>query len=146
MGVVRAVLAATAAPAYIVTCAVFSVFAARSRRVDYQVLAVGFTIFGCAALYDMRQFLGLIPTTIYYGALFFQPLMFAMAIVLASRFVSAARRIDQFNQELSVKIERARDDLGHALGRQYALELAHARLGERIEAAQLSLARTTAVF
>eukprot|EP01035_Chromulina_nebulosa_P052385 gene52385-71433_t len=55
-----------------------------------------------------------------------------MALTLAAQFVKSLKRIENFNTELIEEVNAAKADLAATLAQQHALELTHARIGERM--------------
>ncbi|MBE1527138.1 hypothetical protein GGC65_001594 [Sphingopyxis sp. OAS728] len=106
---------------------------ARSRRIDHWVLNVSNVLTIAAGAHDNLTFAGLLDDNIYYSPVTSQMLIICMATVLAWRFVSAATRVERFNEELGEKVEVARRETAAALRRQHELELAGSRMAERID-------------
>ncbi|MDR2857209.1 MAG: hypothetical protein LBV50_05110 [Novosphingobium sp.] len=129
---VRAIVLLIPATTFIITCIAFIVFAAISRRAEHLALAACMLFFIGTGIHDTLQFLGVLAGNIYYNALTSQATMIAMAFLLAWRFVAGMKRIEGFNTELAGEITAARSELRQTLERQHALEVANARLGERL--------------
>jgi signal transduction histidine kinase len=95
-----------------------------------------FVLLGClAGLHDLLVFLQIVDSNVYYSAMSSYLLVFGMALVLAGRFVQSLQRIENFNTELVGEVEAARTELASTLAQRHALELAHARIGERVSLA-----------
>ncbi|MGF6757567.1 7TM diverse intracellular signaling domain-containing protein [Paraburkholderia sp. GAS42] len=135
MSATRAVLATAQACSFFATCFAFLAFAWRSGRTDHRILSFCIAIFVAAGAHDLLTFLGIFSDNHYYTALTSQLQTIGMALVLAWRFVANLRGIEQFNDRLTVRIEAARTELESTLQRQHTLEVANARLGERLNLA-----------
>ncbi len=131
----RALWALLPAASFIGSCCLLLWFSWRSREIDQQILSVCMVIFIAVGVHDLLVFVGILNTNIYYAVLTSQALMFSMALALAWRFAQNVRRIAQFNDELRSKVDLAKQELAHTLTRQHALEVANARLGERLNLA-----------
>jgi signal transduction histidine kinase len=95
-----------------------------------------FVLVGCmAGVHDLLVFLQIVDSNVYYSAMTSYLLVFGMALVLAGRFVQSLQRIENFNTELVGEVEAARTELASTLAQRHALELAHARIGERVNLA-----------
>jgi signal transduction histidine kinase len=92
-------------------------------------------IFIAAGIHDLLTVFGVLRDNHYYTAFTSQLLMIGMAFVLAWHFVANVRRIERFNDELTERIDEARADLVTTLQRQHELEVANARLSERLDLA-----------
>lgn len=94
---------------------------------------VPFTALGVAAgLHDLLVFVQWLDSNVYYSAMVSYAVVFGMALVLAGRFVQSLNRIENFNTELQDEVAAARGELATTLAQRHALELAHARIGERV--------------
>lgn len=114
----------------------FVVFAwGRTGRLDQRLLATVGVASWAAGCHDGLVTMGLLRSSTYYATWFEQLDVLAVATVLAWNFVRNQRRIEGFNAELRNNIEQARAELAATLQRQHDLELAHARLGERVNLA-----------
>jgi signal transduction histidine kinase len=95
-----------------------------------------FVLVGCmAGVHDLLVFLQIVDSNVYYSAMTSYLLVLGMALVLAGRFVQSLQRIENFNTELVGEVEAARTELANTLAQRHALELAHARIGERVNLA-----------
>jgi signal transduction histidine kinase len=56
-----------------------------------------------------------------------------MSVVLAYRFATAMRRVEEFNYELRVRVDDATTRLTETLGREHQLALAHSQATARLE-------------
>ncbi|WP_253185551.1 7TM diverse intracellular signaling domain-containing protein [Burkholderia plantarii] len=133
---VRAVIALIPAATFIGCCGAFIVFSLRRPRADRLALSACMLIFIAACLHDILTFLGVLTDNVYYTSIAAQFEMIGMALVLAWRFVTNLRRIEQFNDELTGAVADAKRDLRDTLDREHALQVANARLNERLSLAQ----------
>ncbi|WP_241014539.1 7TM diverse intracellular signaling domain-containing protein [Burkholderia sp. Ac-20379] len=133
---VRAAIALIPALVFIACCSGFVVFAVRRPRGDRLALSGCMLIFIAACLHDILTFLGVLSDNVYYTSIAAQFEMIGMALVLAWRFVTNLRRIEQFNDELTGAVAEARRELRATLDREHALQVTNARLSERLSLAQ----------
>ena len=108
------------------------VHAARHRDSPMRSLTPFMAVSAAAATHDLLAFTQLIDATIYYTAISSYGLLLGMALTLAARFVSSLKRIENFNTKLIEEVNAAKAELAATLAQQHALELAHARIGERV--------------
>ena len=59
-----------------------------------------------------------------------------MSAVRGLRHARSVRRIERFNEELEISVQRARDELAVTLAREHELALAHSRLQDRLDIAR----------
>jgi signal transduction histidine kinase len=121
---------------FLSVCLYFLYLSARSPRADLRILSATIVAFFVAGLHDMAVFFGVLDSNIYYTPLTSQFQMIGMALMLAWHFVTNVRRIERFNIELAENVEAAKCELSAALHQQHKLELANARLGERLNLAR----------
>lgn len=131
----RSLLTTVQAAHYFTTSLIFLVFAWRSGRTDHRILGCCIVVFVIAAVHDLLTFLNILGDNLYFAALTSQALMIGMALVLGWHFVANLRRIEHFNEQLTDTVEATRLELTRTLQRQYELEIANARLGERLNLA-----------
>ncbi|PQV49756.1 hypothetical protein B0G83_10644 [Paraburkholderia sp. BL21I4N1] len=134
-GTTRAFLVIAHSVNFFTTCLVFIVFAWRHGRTDQRILSFCIAAFVAAGLHDMLTFFGILETNIYFTAPVAQVQMITMALVLAWNFVANLRRIERFNDDLNIRVDQARTELTVNLRRQHDLEVANARLNERLNLA-----------
>lgn len=131
----RALWALIPMAGFIVSCGLLLWFSWRSREIEQQILTVCMVIFIAVGVHDLLVFVGILNTNIYYAVFTSQALMLSMALALAWRFAQNVRKIEQFNDELRSRVDLATQELAHTLTRQHTLEVANARLGERLNLA-----------
>ncbi len=124
--VVAIVVSTLASGAYVV-------YACLVRTRHLFALAPFMLVGGLAGLHDLLVFLQILDSNVYYSAMTSYVLVFGMALVLAGRFVQSLKRIENFNTELVEEVAAARAELASTLAQRHALELAHARIGERVK-------------
>ncbi len=88
-----------------------------------------------ALAHDLLVFLRIVDSNFYLVTYTETLSTFGIALGLAWTFVSSTRRIENFNEEMRRSVADARAELAALLARQHELELAHARVGERISLA-----------
>ncbi|MHA6822424.1 7TM diverse intracellular signaling domain-containing protein [Ralstonia pseudosolanacearum] len=132
----RALSSTALALHYFATSLVFMVFAWRSGRSEHRILGACVTVFVVAGIHDLLTFLTILKDNIYYTALTSQLLMIGMALVLGRHFVENLRRMEGFNEDLTRSVNAAKSELTRTLQRQHELEIANARLGERLNLAR----------
>jgi signal transduction histidine kinase len=106
--------------------------ALRTPRLDYWVVAVCLVIPATSALLVIAQNMGwgfVPPLLSQASVLTFAGIFFA----LANRFVSASRRIENFNVELQHEVAVATQRLGETLKREHELALAKSHADERLQ-------------
>lgn len=132
----RGLLAILPALLFMCSCVLFLYFAWRSRRTDMRVMSLCIVVFIVAGVHDLLTFLLVLKDNVYYTALTSQLQMVGMAVVLCWRFVTSLRRIERFNDELTITVAAAKEELAATLSYQHKLEVSNARLGERLSLAQ----------
>ncbi|MCJ0762080.1 sensor histidine kinase [Variovorax terrae] len=132
----RALLMVLSAAIVWTVCIMFMVTGWRSRQTDQRILAVCVSTFVITSAHDVLTFLRVLDSNIYYTSMTAHILMVGMALVLAWRFVNSLRRIEGFNLELQASVDAARSELASTLRRQHTLEVANARLSERVNLAR----------
>ncbi|MBJ9679482.1 sensor histidine kinase [Burkholderia gladioli] len=133
---VRAAIALLPALTFIGCCSAFIVFSLRRPRADRLALSGCMLVFVLACIHDLLTFLGVLGDNVYYTSIAAQFEMIGMALVLAWRFVTNLRRIEQFNHELTSAVAEAKRELRDTLDREHALQVTNARLNERLSLAQ----------
>ncbi|WP_087691618.1 ATP-binding protein [Pandoraea sp. PE-S2R-1] len=131
----RAIWAVVPGVTYLASCILLFALTWRERQLEQRVVSLCALTFVIAGTHDFLVFFGVLASNVYYTAQTSQVLMIGMAVVLARRFAENARRIAQFNDELRVRVDDARDELALTLNRQHELEVANARLAERLNLA-----------
>ncbi|WP_436300423.1 ATP-binding protein [Variovorax paradoxus] len=111
------------------------IHALRHRRSPMRSLAPFMALSAATGAHDLLVFTQVIDSNIYYTTMSSYGLLLGMALTQAARFVQSLRRIENFNTELIEEVNAAKAELGVTLAQQHALELAHARIGERVNLA-----------
>ena len=131
----RAIWAIVPGVTYLASCVLLFVLTWLERRLEQRIVSLCALTFVVAGTHDFLVYFGVLASNVYYTTQTSQVLMIGMAIVLARRFAQNASRIAQFNDELRVRIESAREELALTLNRQHELEVVNARLAERLNLA-----------
>lgn len=131
----RALWAIVPGVTYLASCVLLFILTWRERRLEQRIVSTCALTFVVAGTHDFLVYFGVLASNVYYTTQTSQVLMIGMAIVLAKRFAENSRRIAQFNDELRVGIDNAREELAHTLNRQHELEVVNARLAERLDLA-----------
>lgn len=111
------------------------VHAWRHRGSPMRSLAPFMAVSGLTGAHDLLVFTQVIDSNLYYTTMSSYVLLLGMALTQAGRFVQSLRRIENFNTELIQEVNAAKDELAATLSQRHALELAHARIGERVNLA-----------
>lgn len=111
------------------------VHAVRHRNSPMRSLAPFMALSAVTGAHDLLVFTQVIDSNIYYTTMSSYGLLLGMALTQAARFVQSLKRIENFNTELIEEVNAAKAELAATLAQQHALELAHARIGERVNLA-----------
>ncbi|WP_418145714.1 ATP-binding protein [Variovorax paradoxus] len=111
------------------------IHALRHCRSPMRSLAPFMALSAATGAHDLLVFTQVIDSNIYYTTMSSYGLLLGMALTQAARFVQSLRRIENFNTELIEEVNTAKAELAATLAQQHALELAHARIGERVNLA-----------
>lgn len=111
----------------------FIVRAWRNGNADERILAACLLIPLLTSGHDFLVFFGAIHGGTYLLALTSPLTMIGLGSVLAHRFATAMRRIENFNSELRGEVEVATRQLGETLAREHQLALANTRASERLQ-------------
>ncbi|MDQ0569216.1 signal transduction histidine kinase [Variovorax paradoxus] len=111
------------------------VHAVRHRSSPMRSLAPFMALSAVTGAHDLLVFTQVIDSNIYYTTMSSYGLLLGMALTQAARFVQSLERIENFNTELIEEVNAAKAELAATLAQQHALELAHARIGERVNLA-----------
>ncbi|WPH12417.1 sensor histidine kinase [Variovorax paradoxus] len=111
------------------------IHALRHRHSPMRSLAPFMALSAATGAHDLLVFTQVIDSNIYYTTMSSYGLLLGMALTQAGRFVQSLKRIENFNTELIEEVNAAKAELGVTLAQQHALELAHARIGERVNLA-----------
>ncbi|PLC06895.1 histidine kinase [Variovorax sp. RO1] len=106
--------------------------ALRYRGSPMRSLAPFMAVSALTGAHDLLVFTQVIDSNIYYTTMSSYVLLLGMALTQAGRFVQSLKRIENFNTELIEEVNAAKAELAATLAQQHALELAHARIGERV--------------
>jgi len=111
------------------------IHALRHRHSPMRSLAPFMALSAATGAHDLLVFTQVIDSNIYYTTMSSYGLLLGMALTQAGRFVQSLKRIENFNTELIEEVNAAKAELAVTLAQQHALELAHARIGERVNLA-----------
>lgn len=100
-----------------------------------RLLAPFMAVSAVAGAHDLLVFTQVVDSNVYYTTISSYLLLLGMALTQAGRFVRSLKRIENFNTELIGEVNAAKAELAATLAQQHALELAHARIGERVNLA-----------
>lgn len=109
--------------------------ALRHRASPMRSLAPFMAVSAATAGHDLLVFMQVIDSNVYYTTMSSYLLLLGMALTQAGRFVGSLRRIENFNTELVEEVNAAKAELTATLAQRHALELAHARVAERVNLA-----------
>ncbi|MDM0085073.1 7TM diverse intracellular signaling domain-containing protein [Variovorax sp. J31P179] len=104
----------------------------RTRERAVVLLAPFMAVSVVAAGHDLLAYTQVIDSNVYYAAMSSYALLLGMALIQAGHFVTNLQRIENFNTELIEEVNAAKAELATTLAQRHALELAHARHGERV--------------
>ena len=130
------IIVLTVSALFYLNCLQCTVHAVRSRDREQMLLAACLVIFLAAALHDLLLILKLIDGGRTYIPYTSVAVLIGMSAVLGLRHARSVRRIERFNQELEISVERARAELATTLAREHELALANSRLQDRLEIAR----------
>ncbi|MGJ7504286.1 ATP-binding protein [Variovorax sp. ZT5P49] len=108
------------------------VHALRHRNSPMRSLAPFMAVSALTDAHDLLVFTQVIDSNTYYTTMSSYILLLGMALTLAAQFVKSLKRIENFNTELIEEVNAAKAELAGTLAQQHALELTHARIGERV--------------
>ena len=108
------------------------VYGWRHRGSPVRSIAPFMAISAVTGAHDLLVFTQVIDSNVYYTNMSSYVLLLGMALTQAARFAQSLRRIENFNTELIEEVNAAKAELAATLAQQHALELAHARIGERV--------------
>ncbi|MGH8147624.1 MAG: ATP-binding protein [Rhodanobacteraceae bacterium] len=133
LGVWRFYLAPIDIVLYFAVPVVFIVYAARQRQPDMLFLALCLLLPLLANVHDVLRFFEVIRDRAYIASLTAPFTLVGMSVVLAYRFATAMRRVEDFNFQLRARVDSATARLSATLGREHALALANAQIGARLD-------------
>jgi signal transduction histidine kinase len=109
------------------------VLAWKDRRIEPRVLSAVALLNVLAALHDILTLQRIVfLSNDYYADVMAFANTIGIAAVLAWRYARSLDRIEHFNVELQRDVDAARSELADSLQRQHAVEMTHARIGERL--------------
>ncbi|WP_347558610.1 ATP-binding protein [Robbsia sp. KACC 23696] len=131
----RIVVVLSAAAVFLAGFSCFVWFAVRGGERKHRVVAFATMVFMLAGVHDLLTWLELLSGNLYYSALTSLLEIVSIGFVLVDDFIASIRRVERFNDDLRLKIDETREGLESTLKRQYELQLANARLNERLNLA-----------
>lgn len=145
LGVGIALLAALVGPALarnaIIVCAALLVLGAnallvlwawRGDKVELRMLSGIALLYVVAGVHDLLAYLDIVRSNNYYADITAFTNTLCIAAVLAWRYARSMERVENFNLQLQRDVAAARTELAGNLAREHATEMAHARIGERL--------------
>lgn len=133
LGVWRFPLALIDIVLYFAVPLVFIGYALRRRQQDMLILALCLALPLLANLHDVLRFFEVIHDRAYVASFTAPFTLIGMSVVLAYRFATAMRRVEDFNYQLRARVDNATARLSETLGREHALALANAQIGARLD-------------
>lgn len=118
---------------YFVVPLVFFVYAVRRRQPEMLCLALCLLLPLIASVYDTLRFFEVIRNRAYIASLTAPSTLVGMSVVLAFRFGSAMRQVEDFNYQLRARVDSATARLSATLGREHQLALAHSQAVARLD-------------
>ena len=103
-----------------------------STQVDQRIRSLTSFIYIPAAVHDMLAFTGILRSNFYFSDIITTFTTIAVTWVLAWRYSRSLQRIENFNSELRIEVNVARDELAVDLRQQHDTEMTHARVGEHL--------------
>ncbi|WP_052738488.1 7TM diverse intracellular signaling domain-containing protein [Robbsia andropogonis] len=113
----------------------FVYFAFRYGLTKHRIVAIATLVLVVAGAHDLLTWMNILSDNLYINALTSQVQIVCIGFALANDFVANIRRVERFNEDLQLKVEEVRQGLESTLKRQYELQLANARLNERLNLA-----------
>jgi signal transduction histidine kinase len=129
---VRGLVTLAAALQAMLACVILVLLAWRGDRIEPRILSVAAVFYVLAGAHDLLVFFQLVDSNFYYTDITALLTTIAIATVLGWGYTRSLRRIENFNVELGQEVAQARSELGARLQQQHALEVSHARIGERL--------------
>jgi signal transduction histidine kinase len=108
------------------------VLAWRGKVVEQRILSVIALAYVAGGVHDLLAFREIIETSTYYADVTAFTNTLGIAAVLAWRYARNQARIREFNLQLQREVEAARAELAGNLKREHEVEMAHARIGDRL--------------
>lgn len=113
-------------------CALLIRHAWVSRQMDARLLALMVMLPILTSIHDALVFVQWLPGQHYYSTVSSCALLLGIASVLTWRVATGMRLVENFNAELRQRIDASNAQIADMLHRQYAAEMAHTRLSERL--------------
>jgi signal transduction histidine kinase len=110
----------------------FMFFTPNSRHNGYGVMKIGMAFMVLGVVYEHIDPPEILTRIMEYTGGPLQVIMATMALTLAWRFADSRRQIEGFNDELKTRVAAAQAERDQTLRRQHELEIANARLHERV--------------
>jgi len=133
LGVWRFQLAPIDIALYFAVPLAFIGYALRERQPDMLILALCLALPLLAILHDVLRFFEVIRDRAYIASITAPFTLVGMSVVLAHRFATAMRQVEDFNYQLRARVDSATARLSETLGREHALALANAQIGARLD-------------
>lgn len=108
-------------------------YALRKRQPDMLILALCLALPLLAIVHDVLRFFEVIRDRAYIASITAPFTLVGMSVVLAYRFATAMRQVEDFNYQLRARVDSATARLSATLGREHALALANAQIGARLD-------------
>lgn len=118
---------------FLVNCLQFQWHAWRTRQPDHLVFAACLLSFLAIGLVDILALYHLIDVEVGYTAMAAPITTVGMLLVVAWSYGRSLRRIETFTGELQSAVDDARRELTDTMAREHTLEVANARLRERLQ-------------
>ncbi|HKZ12103.1 MAG TPA: ATP-binding protein [Rhodanobacteraceae bacterium] len=133
LGVWRFQLAPIDIALYFAVPMAFIGYALRKRQPDMLILALCLALPLLAIAHDVLRFFEVIHDRAYIASITAPFTLVGMSVVLAHRFATAMRQVEDFNYQLRARVDNATARLSETLGREHALALANAQIGARLD-------------
>jgi signal transduction histidine kinase len=112
---------------------IFIGYALHKRQPDMLILALCLALPLLAIVHDVLRFFEVIRDRAYIASITAPFTLVGMSVVLAHRFATAMRQVEDFNYQLRARVDSATARLSETLGREHALALANAQIGARLD-------------
>jgi signal transduction histidine kinase len=112
---------------------IFIGYALHKRQPDMLILALCLALPLLGIAHDVLRFFEVIRDRAYIASITAPFTLVGMSVVLAHRFATAMRQVEDFNYQLRARVDSATARLSETLGREHALALANAQIGARLD-------------